>query len=539
MSRLSREQKRELKRQRSAAVPGGHAGEPAPAVEVHVPTSAAGATVEGVPLAVPPGETVQHAVLNHLHRIARATGHPVLARVHDERIGFVVPLQVHGDGSSRYAGEPVRVGTPPPPPAPLPPSSSPEPDVRPVPDRDREPDAEAARARDGRGRGGAPDGVSVEAPDDGPVAGPDDGPGSAVDAGPEPEPDLDQASEPASEPASGPIPEPAPGPVAEPAAAPVAKAVAPVWPEPVSDDVPEPEPEPRSFPAPEPRSFPASASGGFPAPAPGSLPEPTVWPEAPSTHVLREVQGPVPDAPLGVAVAPTGEFGPAPEMPPVPGPLPPAPARTTPTTGVVFARNPSLAAEAMTVMEPEPESRPTPPRGFDAVAESVLTPVVETEGAGFLAEPVTRINEAVKDGRIEEAAAMAERTVAEAARSLGPDHPEVLRLGELSAYIAYLTGDVLKAFHLSLDLARSHRRRRDPEAAYGNVQSAATAWRAVRDPAQGMNLGRVLIEVWTGLVADGGPAADDLDQLESARTRMSRLAGRARARSGEDADRVR
>ncbi|MER7675751.1 tetratricopeptide repeat protein [Streptomyces sp. NPDC096934] len=569
MSRLSREQKRELKRQRSAAVPGGRAGEPAPAVEVHVPTSAAGATVEGVPLAVPPGETVQHAVLNHLHRIASATGHPVLARVHDERIGFVVPLQVHGDGSSRYAGEPVRVGTPPPPPAPLPssaPSSSaassspePEPGVRPVPDR--EPDAEAARDRDGRGRGGVPDGVSEEAPDagpaagsddgsaDGPVAGSDDGPGGALDgasepvadpvADPLPEPLSESASASVSEPPSGPIPEPAPSPVAEPAADPVAKPVAPVWPEPVSDDVPEPEPVPGTFPAPEPRSFPAPVSGAFPAPVAGSLPEPTVWPEAPSSPVLREVQGPVPDAPLGVAVAPTGEFGPAPEMPPVPGPLPPAPARTTPTTGVVFARNPSLAAEAMAVMEPDPESKPTPPRGFDAVAESVLTPVVETEGAGFLAEPVTRINEAVKDGRIEEAAAMAERTVAEAARSLGPDHPEVLRLGELSAYIAYLTGDVLKAFHLSLDLARSHRGRRDPEAAYGNVQSAATAWRAVRDPAQGMNLGRVLIEVWTGLVADGGPAADDLDQLESARTRMSRLAGRARARSGEDADRVR
>ncbi|MEU8944049.1 tetratricopeptide repeat protein [Streptomyces sp. NPDC048489] len=568
MSRLSREQKRELKRQRSAAVPGGHTGEPAPAVEVHVPTSAAGATVEGVPLAVPPGETVQHAVLNHLHRIARATGHPVLARVHDERIGFVVPLQVHGDGSSRYAGEPVRVGTPPPPPAPLPssapsssaPSSSaassspePEPGVRPVPDR--EPDAEAARDRDGRGRRGVPDGVSEEAPDDRPVAGPvagsADGPGGALDgasepvADPLPEPLSESASASASvsssvsEPPSGPIPEPAPSAVAEPAADPVAKPVAPVWPEPVSDDVPEPEPVPGTFPAPELRPLAAPVSGAFPVPAAGSLPEPTVWPEAPSSHVLREVQGPVPDAPLGVAVAPTGEFGPAPEMPPVPGPLPPARARTTPTTGVVFARNPSLAAEAMAVMEPDPESKPTPPRGFDAVAESVLTPVVETEGAGFLAEPVTRINEAVKDGRIEEAAAMAERTVAEAARSLGPDHPEVLRLGELSAYIAYLTGDVLKAFHLSLDLARSHRGRRDPEAAYGNVQSAATAWRAVRDPAQGMNLGRVLIEVWTGLVADGGPAADDLDQLESARTRMSRLAGRARARSGEDADRVR
>ncbi len=197
---------------------------------------------------------------------------------------------------------------------------------------------------------------------------------------------------------------------------------------------------------------------------------------------------------------------------------------------MVFARNPSLAAEAMTVMEPEPEPKPTPARGFDAVAESVLTPVVETEGAAFLAEPVTRINEAVKEGRIEEAAAMAERTVAEAARSLGPDHPEVLRLGELSAYIAYLAGDALRSFHLSLDLARVRRQQRDPDAAYGNVQSAATAWRAVRDPAQGMNLGRVLIEVWTGLVADGGPAADDLEQLESARTRMGRLAERARAR---------
>ncbi|MFJ5271285.1 hypothetical protein [Streptomyces sp. NPDC088358] len=254
------------------------------------------------------------------------------------------------------------------------------------------------------------------------------------------------------------------------------------------------------------------------------------------------VQGPVAGARPGVAVAPTGEFGPAPEMPPAPEPLPlapeplpPAPARATPTAGVVFARHPSLAAEAMAVMEPEPDPKPTPVRGFDAVAESVLTPVVETEGAAFLAGPVTRINEAVKEGRIEEAATMAERTVAEAARTLGPDHPEVLRLGELSSYIAYLAGDALRSFHLSLDLARVRRQQRDPDAAYGNVQSAATAWRAVRDPAQGMNLGRVLIEVWTGLVADGGPAADDLEQLESARTRMGRLAERARARAGEGA----
>ncbi len=35
-------------------------------------------------------------------------------------------------------------------------------------------------------------------------------------------------------------------------------------------------------------------------------------------------------------------------------------------------------------------------------------------------------------------------------------------------------------------------------------------------------------------MADGGPAADDLEQLESARTRMTRLTDRARARSLAD-----
>ncbi|QFZ74879.1 hypothetical protein GFH48_17810 [Streptomyces fagopyri] len=577
MSLLSREQKRELKRQRSAAVPGGHAGGPAQALEVHVPTSAMGATVEGVPLAVTPGETVQGAVLDHLHRIARATGHPVLARVHDERIGFVVPLQVYGDGSSRYAGEPVRVGTPPPPPPPVPSalSASPSPPPAPVARRDTGtraprpvrgpaperapaptfdppsgPDSErAANPRPGSAAYPPPEPLSEPAPQPGsrlsaeqaeePVArpvpeaflepdseavpdrlserAPERAPERASALGQDRDPESfteplselsqDQGREPGPEPVAGPVG----GPVVEPVGKAAAEAVVPVWPEPVSDVAPEPE----------------SVSG--------RLPEPTVWPEAPSTHLLRVVQRPVADAAPGVAVAPTGEFGPAPQMPPLPEPLPPAPARATPATGVVFARNPSLAAEAMAVMEPEPEPKPTPPRGFDAVAESVLTPVVETEGAAFLAEPVTRINEAVKEGRIEEAATMAERTVAEAARSLGPDHPEVLRLGELSAYIAYLAGDALRSFHLSLDLARARRRQRDPDAAYGDVQSAATAWRAVRDPAQGMNLGRVLIEVWAGLVADGGPAADDLEQLESARTRMNRLAERARARAGGSA----
>ncbi|MCX4422236.1 tetratricopeptide repeat protein [Streptomyces mirabilis] len=388
MSRLSREQKRESKRQRSAVGPGAGPVEvwvPAPAGE-----SGGGATVGGVPVVVVPGETVQACVLNHLHRLALAAGHSVRATIHDERIGFVVPLEVYGDGSSRYTGEPVRLG----------------------------PSAEV--------------------------------------------PGL-----PATPPA-----QPAPPP-AMPAAPPAPPRV------PVSE----------------------------PQPLPGAAP----------THVLRALPEPTRDAASGVAVAPTGEFGPPPPVGPTP-------------------ERPAPAMEAMSVLDPEPEPdpKPTPARGFDAVAESVLAPVQETEGAAFLVEPVARINEAVKMGRIEEATGMAERVGADASRSLGPEHPEVLRLRELTSYIAYLAGDPLRAFHVSLDLARVRRRHQDPEAAYGNVQSAAAAWRAVRDPVQGLNLGQDLITLWTELVADGGPAADDLEQLESARTRMTRLTERARARSLAD-----
>jgi hypothetical protein len=169
-------------------------------------------------------------------------------------------------------------------------------------------------------------------------------------------------------------------------------------------------------------------------------------------------------------------------------------------------------------------------REFDAVAEAVLDPE-ESDGTAPspFAEPVSRINEAVKMGRIQEAAEMAEHTVAQATATLGPQHAEVLRLRELTAYIAYLAGDALRSFHLSLDLAALRHRLRDSRAAYGNIQSAAAAWRAVRDPLQGLHLGRDLIAVWAELAADAGPADDDVEQLEKARTRMGRLAERARA----------
>ena len=201
----------------------------------------------------------------------------------------------------------------------------------------------------------------------------------------------------------------------------------------------------------------------------------------------------------------------------------------------------SLAAGAPVwqAYTPPPAAPAGPPvREFDSVAEAVLAPgseAVPPGGAGGpIAERMARINAAVKEGRIKDAAALAEQAVAESAATLGADHPDVLRLRELTAYIAYLAGEPLRSFGLSLELARLRHRLGDPRGAYGNVQSAAAAWRAVRDPVRGLDLGRDLIGVWTEVAAAGGPAADDLDQLERAHSRMGRLTERARgATAGE------
>lgn len=454
MSRLSREKKREQKR----------AARSAPAAspfEVRVPADgpgAGGASIGGVPVTVPPGEEIQQVVLTHLHRIATATGHPVHATIHDDRIGYVVPLQMDLDGSTHFTAEPratgatggaAGVGEMPA----LPPAPPPAPAVV----------VAAEREHEDRLPGGDPATHRLRAV---PV--------------PEPEPEGGAAGQ-----------------------------VVPTFPL---------------------RAVPESAGETAP-----TFPLSAV-PESAGTGT-----------PLGSVQPPTGQFGPPPSMdappralpalPPV-ADAPPVAAERLPFTAeplpFTAERAPQPAPAPipdLVLTAPEPDPKPTPARGFDAVAEAVLgdDPVVTAgEGVAFLAEPMALINEAVKAGRIEEAAGLAERTVDEAAGALGPDHLEVLRLRELTAYIAYLAGDPVRSFHLSLDLAGIRHRAHDAEGAYGNVQSAATAWRAVRDPGQGLSLGRALIDLWTELATEDGPAVDDIEQLESARARMGRLTERAR-----------
>ncbi|MFE7896527.1 tetratricopeptide repeat protein [Streptomyces sp. NPDC057424] len=469
MSRLSREKKREQNQAARAATP-------AAPIDVHVPVAGTdvgggaggvsdGASVGGVPVFAAPGEEIQRAVLNRLHHIALATGHPVLATIRDERIGYVVPLRVDPDGSSHFTAEPVATNPPEPSQARgADAMTPPEPSQARGADAMRPPEPQHARS------GGA---SAPPQPQPQPTR-------SDATAAPEPQhPRSDSATHLLR-------------PVRE-----AGRGSAPTFP---LRAVPEPQPADEPVPRFGLRAAPESAE-----------PAPEDAPPAPGTA-----------RPPGTVAPPTGEFGPPPPMDARPLPVPEA--RPVP-------RPAPVPEDALIAADPDP--KPTPVRGFDAVAEAVLgdeplTAPGDPAAPALLAEPVARINEAVKEGRIEAAAGLAEQTVTQASGTLGPEHPEVLRLRELIAYIAYLAGDPLRACRLSLDLAGARRRTGDPEAAYGNVESAATAWRAVRDPALGLELGRDLIGLWTELAAEGGPAAEEVEQLESARARMGRLAERAR-----------
>ncbi|WP_399941854.1 tetratricopeptide repeat protein [Streptomyces sp. BBFR25] len=441
MSRLGRDKQREHERAE------GSPGSAATPIDVRVPEGDSGvraATVDGSPVVAAPGEEIQNAVLNRLHRLALAAGRPVLATIHDRRLGYSVPLRVDPDGSSHLAAEPVPTAT---------------------------------------------DETPVQAPTEAPVEAPVR---------------LDRATH-------------------------VLRAVAPVrdsaptftlraLPEPAGGTPPGTVAPPTGEFGPPPRMDAASTPGA----SRDAGPRPTLGPFATAALGPTSAPVPVPAVPVPAPVS-------APIAEPIPVPVP-APAPEPETAPV-----PDLGPRPDPYSDPDP--KPTPARGFDAVAEAVLgdaplTAPGDATAPALLAEPTVRVNEAVKEGRTEDAARLAEETVTQASRTLGPEHPEVLRLRELTAYIAYLSGDPDRAFRLSLDLARIHRRSGDAEAAYGNVQSAATAWRAVRDPARGLELGDDLVGLWDELAAEDGPAAEDAEELESARARMDRLTRRVGAQAG-------
>ncbi|MFG3248167.1 tetratricopeptide repeat protein [Streptomyces sp. NPDC048187] len=417
MPRFSRS---ENKRRKNQAGP-----EQAPAsglkpIEVHV-TADGRATVGGLPVVAGSGESVQSAVLDYLHRLVLATGHPVAATVNDERIGYLTPVRVEADGSSAFAGEPV----------PLP--------------RDVMAAAQAVAEEHASVRAQAVGGPPAAAvPEERPVAReqPSTMPLTAVPASARPVRDKSTRALRA-------VPDPAPG--------------EPFAPERTSERAPAP----------------------TPVAAPGAKPDP--WSEERAEA----------EAPSEVRAV--------------------APSEAHADVRAEVRSEAHADVRAAVRAEERPPGRPVP---AEPAPTDVRTP-------SLLAEPVHRINEAVRAGRIESAAAMAEQTIASAVQRLGAEHPEVLQLRELAAYIAYLAGDAHRSFVLSMALARV-RRGSDDQGAFGNVLSAAAAWRALRDPALGLTLGHELIALWSDMAAGGGAAAADPSQLESVRARMGRLAERAR-----------
>ncbi|MFF1294215.1 MULTISPECIES: tetratricopeptide repeat protein [unclassified Streptomyces] len=599
MSRLSRE-KRD---QQGTAQPAVLAAAP-----IDVLVGPAGAAVGGVPVTPVPGEELHQTVLNHLHRIALATGHPVHTTVHDHRIGYVLALRIDTDGSSRFTAEPTPTA-PPGAPSGVPLSArQPEESFGPEgsgrvsyagesgqvsPSREQRPLSGAGEPR-GALRLGKPGGASYPREQGQAPYSPEPGEASRQTPPPAPPtafpPGPAESPQPASPSGSGAfargIAEPSgasawPTPPSEPAdfvpgaaesprasaeSAQPASPSAPAGPDSSAEPADQPPrdkpthlfrqtPEPPTFPLralPDPegqeprdavptfrlRAVPewvAEAAPGTVAPPTGQFGPPPVM-DAPVTDVPPADAPPTDAKPETVprptpTTQPEPSFGPVSTSEPAPTPGPPPTSGLAPASGSAPARKPILGFTASAPVD-EPDPKPTPPRGFDAVAEAVLgdDPATAYDGGGtvFLAGPMARINEAVKAGRVTEAAQLAEQTVGEASRTLGTDHREVLRLLELTAYIAYLAGDPARAFDLSLDLARTRHHAGDTEAAYGNIQSAATAWRAVRGPEQGLRMGADLIGLWTELTMEGGAAAEDIDQLESARTRMGRLTERAR-----------
>ncbi|WSQ11127.1 tetratricopeptide repeat protein [Streptomyces sp. NBC_01231] len=603
MSRLSRDKKRDRQGDHQRDHQAGHQRAERPAasaapIEVRVPGDAGPgcASIGGVRVVAAPGQEVQQAVLNHLHRLALATGRTVLATIHDTRIGYVVPLRVTPEGASDFSSEPVRM------------DSAGERGERDRRNDSGEPEESEELAAPGTSAvapgvpGGGVEGAGVSATSGAATSGAATSGAAAPLRSPvwpeAPAPEDSDWPAPASDVPTPPLPS---GPPVVP--------VQPQWAqydrpthlprevaEPVRDEAPTFRMRTVSSDAVPERAVPGDAmpEGAVPdqttpdgttpdgtapdgtapdgtapdgtAPdgtAPdGTAPDGTAPDdEAAPTFTLRALPQPQPpqtSAP-GTVAAPTGVFGPppvmdtpsapapergpmsspgrAPERPPVAAPAPasaPAPLPTPlPTPASLPTPAPLLAPKPSDDLGLDPAPKPTPPRGFDAVAEAVLgdgpltAPGDDAEPA-LLAEPMGRINEEVKAGRTDAAAELAERTVAQASETLGPEHPEVLRLRELTAYIAYLAGEPVRAFRLSLDLAHVHHRARDAEAAYANVQSAFTAWRAVRDPREGLDLGQALIALWTELTSEEGPAADDIEQLEKANARMGRLTDRAR-----------
>ncbi|SER82495.1 hypothetical protein [Streptomyces qinglanensis] len=216
--------------------------------------------------------------------------------------------------------------------------------------------------------------------------------------------------------------------------------------------------------------------------------------------------GPEPSGEPGSEAA---QGGPEAAAPPAPGG--PAPESTAPETRAVVSPLPGPEPDAS-----EPVAGPAEP------VAGPTGPMVP----GELAEAVAHINRAAADGEAQRAMVLAFRLREHAVRSYGEEHPYALEARDLEAFVARQGGNYGKAAGAYLELTRICHQQGDHRA-YGYLRRAVGNWYLLADPKKVLTLGQALLEAWSLLAAQGGPAADDTTLPRHMRLRMDALADTA------------
>ncbi|MFH8470979.1 hypothetical protein [Streptomyces sp. NPDC017991] len=171
---------------------------------------------------------------------------------------------------------------------------------------------------------------------------------------------------------------------------------------------------------------------------------------------------------------------------------------------------------------PAPVSQdPATPSGEDAGKEAGTSQRIPIPQA-FL-DTVLRINGAIAAGELHTAVATARELRRTAEGDYGADHAYTLEAQGMGAYVAYLARDFEEALSLSLQLAQTRHRNRDPQA-WEELGRAARAWQAIDDGRPRLiHHGRTLLALWKELWQYGPPPEAQAELLNRVQEDIQRL----------------
>ncbi|MFI6340480.1 hypothetical protein [Streptomyces sp. NPDC050535] len=218
---------------------------------------------------------------------------------------------------------------------------------------------------------------------------------------------------------------------------------------------------------------------------------------------------PVPEAADGADVAVRTPSGPMAAGRPVSAvPSGPAPGRTVVAArqlgpAAVSRRPVAAAAPAGRRTEADPEPDPGTGLGTDIATElGVDFGTDPAEYAGSLAL-VTKL---LQTGRVGKAAALAARLDEQAAGTLGVSHPDALRIREIRARVAALSGDALAGVHLFRDVAERWHYQGNAERAEAAAARAQALWLEITELDPALSAGIAVVRLRNQIPGEDGSA---------------------------------